>query len=319
AGKLELKLSCFNFKNEIQKLVDSFSGMVIEKNIRIILSISDKIPDLILLDRKKLSQILFNIIGNAVKFTYEGGIIEIKISGEVIISDNLILYIAVKDTGKGIPSSQISKLTPPFTQVDSSDSREHKGTGLGLAIASKLIELMGGVLQIDSEEGHGSEFSFTLMACVPDHDTGKEAEDKQQQPQGNHFKNFAEPFPARILLVEDNEINLKFMSIVLDQMGYQPDIAKNGLEAVQMVQENMYDLIFMDQQMPKMDGSEATKAIRKLENGKSPKIIGLSAHVLSMDVEKIYLREMDGYLSKPVKIEEIAEKIKQCYETSNKN
>lgn len=319
AGKLELKLNCFNFRNEIQRVVDIFSGMVTGKDIQIHLSISNKIPALVILDRKKLKQILFNIIGNAVKFTSQGGIIEIKIAGEVIISDNLMLYIAVKDTGKGIPSSHISKLTQPFLQVDSSDTREHKGTGLGLSIASKLIELMGGVLQIDSEEGHGSEFSFTLIARVPNERDGLEVEQEKSARQEIDLSNFAQSFPIRILLVEDNEINLKYMSIVMAQMGYQPDIAKNGIEAVNMVKENGYDLIFMDHQMPKMNGAEATKVIRKLKNGKNPIIIGLSAHAIGDDVQKVFLEGMNGYLSKPVTIEEIAEKIKNCFEATQNN
>lgn len=319
AGKLELKMSCFNFRSEIQRVIDIFSGMVIGKDIQINLSISNKIPALIILDRKKLKQILFNIIGNAVKFTSQGGSIEIKIAGEVIISDNLMLYVAVKDTGKGIPSSHLSKLTQPFLQVDSSDTREHGGTGLGLSIASKLIELMGGVLQIDSEEGQGSEFSFTLIARVPSDKDPETVEEKNSKQQILEFSTFAQNFPIRILLVEDNYINLKYMSIVMSQMGFTPDIAKNGLEAVEMVKENQYDLILMDHQMPKMNGAEATAAIRTLENGKSPIIIGLSAHAIGDDVQKVYLEGMNGYLSKPVTIEEIAEKIKNCFESTQNN
>src|SRR5690606_11638761 len=168
AGKLELQLSAFRFRDEIKGIVDIFSGMVIQKHIQISVTISDKIPDVVVLDRQKLKQILFNLIGNAVKFTPRGGAIDVTISGEVIISNNLMLYFAIKDTGKGIPPAHIHKLTQPFIQVDSSDTREHAGTGLGLAIASKLIELMGGILQIESKEDQGSEFSFTIIAPVPE-------------------------------------------------------------------------------------------------------------------------------------------------------
>ena len=316
AGKLELKLSAFHFKNELQRLVDIFSGMVIGKNIQISLSISDKIPEQVLLDREKLKQILFNIVGNAIKFTPPGGAIYLTVSGEVIISNNLMLYFAIKDTGKGIPSAYVHKLTQPFIQVDSSDTREHNGTGLGLAIASKLIELMGGYLQIESEEGSGSEFSFTIMARVPER--GKISlphSETESQYEITDYSGFSEEFPADILLVEDNEINQKFMAIVFSQMGYQPDIAKNGQQAIDMVNDKAYDIIFMDHQMPKMNGAEATKAIRKLENGKTSKIIGLSANVLDGEVRKLYREGKDGYLTKPVRIEEIAETIKNCFES----
>lgn len=318
AGKLELKLSSFNFRNEIQGLVNIFSGMVMEKKIEISLTVSDKIPAIVVLDRKKLKQILFNIIGNAVKFTPARGKINITVSGEIIISNNLMLYFAVQDTGKGIPRSNIQQLTQPFIQVDSSDTREHAGTGLGLAIASKLIELMGGILQIESEENEGSEFSFTLIARIPqDDDIAEVATKNEFSLEPNEFNSFARNYPTSILLVEDNEINQKFMTMVLSQMGYQPDLAINGQEAVERVKVKDYDLIFMDHQMPKMNGAEATKIIRGLQNGKSVKIIGLSANVLDENVKNLYKEGRNGYLTKPVKIEEIAEAIKNSFETGS--
>jgi PAS domain S-box-containing protein len=315
AGKLELQLSAFRFRDEIRAISDIFSGMVIEKNIQMSLTISEKIPEIVVLDRKKLKQILFNIIGNAVKFTPKGGAIDVTISGEVIISNNLMLYFAVKDTGKGIPSSHIHKLTQPFIQVDSSDTREHTGTGLGLAIASKLIELMGGILQIESQENKGSEFAFTIIAPVPDNSYPPELLIDDEPGAGSiNFANFAKDYPMRILLVEDNEINQKFMTIVLFQMGYEPDIAHNGQQAVEMVKTNEYDLIFMDHQMPRMNGAEATQIIRQLDKGKTARIIGLSANVLDDSLKDLYQDGKDGYLTKPVKIETIIETIRSTFE-----
>ena len=314
AGKLELKLASFHLRNELERLMDIFTGMVIGKNIQISLSISENIPEQVVLDKEKLKQILFNIVGNAIKFTPSGGAIYLIVSGEVIISNNLMLYFSIRDTGKGIPSAYVHKLTQPFIQVDSSDTREHTGTGLGLAIASKLIELMGGYLQIESEEGSGSEFAFTIMAHAAETDliTHRETEPRDEPMD---FRGFSEHFPAKILLVEDNEINRKFMSIVFTQMGYQPDIAKNGQEAIDMVLQKSYDIIFMDHQMPKMNGAEATKAIRGLENGPAIKIIGLSANVLDKDADNQYREGKDGHLAKPVKIEDIAETIRSCFES----
>lgn len=318
SGKLELQLSTFHFRNEIQATIDVFSGMVIDKGIKMSLTISDKIPEVVLLDQKKLKQILFNIIGNAVKFTPRGGSIDVTISGEVIISNNLMLYFAVKDTGKGIPQDHIEKLTQPFIQVDSSDTREHTGTGLGLAIASKLIELMGGILQIESKEDQGSEFSFTIIAPVPEVPYLAEAvPEKGSGIEAIHLADFAADYPMNILLVEDNEINQKFMTIVLSQMGYGPDLAHNGLQAVDMVKAKEYDLIFMDHQMPGMNGAEATRIIRSLDNGKNVRIIGLSANVLDSSLQELYQDGNDGYLTKPVKIETIINTIKASFERTN--
>ena len=318
AGKLELQLSTFHFRNEIQATIDIFSGMVIEKNIKISLVISEKIPEIVLLDRNKLKQILFNILGNAVKFTPPGGSIDVTISGEVIISNNLMLYFAIKDTGKGIPQTHIEKLTQPFIQVDSSDTREHTGTGLGLAIASKLIELMGGILQIESEENKGSEFSFTIIAPVPEVPYSTDlATEEEPGIEDINFVNFAKDYPMKILLVEDNEINQKFMTIVLSHMGYIPDLAQNGEQAVEMVKAQEYDLIFMDHQMPNMNGAEATRIIRTLDNGKDVRIIGLSANVLDKSLKDLYEGGNDGYLTKPVKIKTIIDTIKACFERTN--
>lgn len=318
AGKLELQLTTFHFRNEIQATIDIFSGMVIEKDIKISLVISEKIPEIVLLDRKKLKQILFNILGNAVKFTPRGGSIDVTISGEVIISNNLMLYFAIKDTGRGIPSAHIEKLTQPFIQVDSSDTREHTGTGLGLAIASKLIELMGGILQIESEEDKGSEFSFTIIAPVPEVPYAADLITEEETTiEDFDFVNFAKDYPMRILLVEDNEINQKFMTIILSQMGYTPDLAQNGEQAIDMVKAQEYDLIFMDHQMPKMNGAEATRIIRTLDNGKNVRIIGLSANVLDNSLKELYEGGNDGYLTKPVKIKSIIETIKASFERTN--
>ncbi len=318
AGKLELQLSAFHFRDEIKATADIFSGMIIEKNIKMSLAISDKIPETVLLDRKKLKQILFNIIGNAVKFTPRGGAIDVTVSGEVIISNNLMLYFAIKDTGKGIPPEHIHKLIQPFIQVDSSDTREHTGTGLGLAIASKLIELMGGILQVESEENNGSEFSFTIIASVPDEDYATEPATEQKPCIENiDFVNFAKDYPMRILLVEDNEINQKFMTIVLSQMGYTPDLAHNGQQAVEMIKVKEYDLIFMDHQMPNMNGAEATRMIRTMDNGKNARIIGLSANVLDNSLKDLYQDGNDGYLTKPVKIETIIDTIKASFERTS--
>ncbi|MBS9523080.1 response regulator [Litoribacter ruber] len=316
AGKLELNLTDINFREQVNKVVNIFSALVAEKKINLKLEIEESTPNWILMDRDKLFQILFNLVGNAVKFTPKDGDITIKVTSEQILNSNIMLYFTVSDTGIGIPEDKISTLTDPFTQVDGSKSREYTGTGLGLAIANKLIELMGGSLHIESEEGKGSSFSFTLFVTVGEKPIDKSEVGSPTEvslPEEN-LSALSDKYPLKILMAEDNEINIQFMSIIFKQMGYIPDFAKNGVEAVAMCKSKRYDLIFMDNQMPKMNGLEATKAIREIEGDHKPTIIGLSANIFKDEIEKAYEAGMDDYLTKPVKIDQIAERIKISYQ-----
>lgn len=233
------------------------------------------------------------------------------LKGEKLFSRNLILNCAVKDNGVGIDREKLPELVKPFTQVSAASNGDYKGTGLGLAIANKLIELMGGVLQIDSELGEGSTFSFTLITNID----GEENESNGGTPIDKDvvdFEKVAEDFPLKILIVEDNDINLKFMVMLLNQLGYDPDVAINGVDAVKCVEEEQYHLIFMDNQMPGMNGMDATKVIRSMANGKSVVIVGLSASVFKEDVELALSTGMNDYLTKPVKIQQIIDTIKKC-------
>ncbi|WP_164675140.1 PAS domain-containing hybrid sensor histidine kinase/response regulator [Anditalea andensis] len=316
AGKLELDLKIVNFRDQIYKIINIFSGLVNEKKIHLSLDIDNDTPRWLLLDRDKLFQILFNLVGNAVKFTPEEGDISVNIKAEAILNKNFMLYFTVKDNGIGIPLEKIPNLTEPFTQVDGSNTREYAGTGLGLAIAHKLIELMGGTLNIESAPGQGSCFSFTLFVTsaaepivdeVPSPSTSSLALPEEE------LKNLSNRYPLSILMAEDNEINIQFMNIIFGQMGYRPDLAKNGMEAVDKCRSKSYDLIFMDNQMPKMNGLEATKAIRKLPDGHRPVIIGLSANIFQEEIDKAYEAGMDDYLTKPINLNQISNKIKSSY------
>ena len=321
AGKLELEPVNFNIRGELDVIARIFSGMVLDKDIHINLSVSEEIPEVVSLDKNKLKQILFNIVGNAIKFTPRSGQIDINVFGEVIFADNLMLNFSIRDTGKGFPSKYIPRLTEPFVQLGGTDSRNYKGTGLGLSIASKLIELMGGELQIESEEGRGSDFSFTLMARSLTRHSPKKDENNGKphfERISVNFKDYASNFPLKILLVEDNEINIKFMTLTFAQMGYSPIIAKNGVEAIEKAKGSKFDIIFMDHHMPKMTGTEATEEIRKLEYGKSVIIIGLSANVVGDPSRYVHESGQDGYLTKPVRIEDLAEKIRNCFNAINK-
>ncbi|WP_339904364.1 ATP-binding protein [uncultured Cyclobacterium sp.] len=311
AGKMELVPVSMDLTAELEKIIKVFSGMVQQNSLVINLNIEKNIPQIIILDKDKLAQIFFNIIGNAVKFSKVGGQIDINISGELIFTKNLILTCTVKDNGVGIAKDKIPQLVKPFTQASDSSNGDYKGTGLGLAIANKLIELMGGVLHIESEIDKGSTFSFALIS--------QGSEEKLNDPKEAFIKSedqaieeLAKEHPLDILLVEDNDINLKFMLMLLSQMGYTPKVALDGLEAISAVEEKRFDLIFMDNQMPRMNGMDATKVIRGMGNGQKAMIVGLSASVFKEDIALAMNIGMNDYLTKPVKIHQIVEKIKNC-------
>ncbi|SNS50319.1 PAS domain S-box-containing protein [Belliella buryatensis] len=319
AGMMKLDVSKFHFKNEIEKILKIFNGLVQEKRIRLRYTFGPLMPEYVQLDRTKLGQILFNLIGNAVKFTPEEGEISIHITGELFMETNVILYFTIIDSGIGIPADKINSLTQPFVQADGSTTREYKGTGLGLAISEKLIELMGGELKITSELGKGSVFAFNLYGTVWLEEEHFLSELPDQKLEEFEWGNMAKTYPVDILLVEDNDTNLKFMKMLMKELGYKINIAKNGVEAVSAVRDGKFDLVLMDIQMPKMNGLEATEIIRQMDDEKkNVPIIGLSANAFQEDINNAIAIGMDGYLTKPVQVQEIALTIKKQYEKKAK-
>ncbi|MCH7414709.1 ATP-binding protein [Belliella sp. R4-6] len=313
SGMMLLDASIFNFKEEFEKILKIFSGMIQHKNIKLSYQFGPLIPEFVELDKEKLGQILFNLIGNSIKFTPVKGEVFIYIYGESFLNDNIILHFSVKDSGIGIPESKIETLKEPFVQVDGSNTREFRGTGLGLAISNRLIELMGGELRIESEEKKGSVFSFNVFGKVWVQDE-KVFEYTNSQDESFNWSNMEKDYPLKILLVEDNETNLKFMQMLMKELGYSITIAKNGLEAVELVTDASFDLIFMDIQMPKLNGLEATKIIRTMEGKPYVPIIGLSANAFQEDINEAIQIGMDGYLPKPIIIKDIALTVKKIYE-----
>lgn len=312
-GKLELDLSSVRLQEELNKVINIFSGMVLKKDMHLNLTVSPNVPKWLILDKEKLNQILFNIIGNAIKFTPRGGEVNIKVSGEPFMDKNFMIYFIVQDTGVGIPKSKVHSLINPFTQTGSGTAEEKSGSGLGLAIANKLIELMGGSLQIESEVDRGSEFSFTVFARIAEGAEVEQGELDKYATNEYSLSNIADKYPVKILLAEDNDINLKFMKLLMKQLGYEVDTAVTGKEAVEAIAQGNYDMVFMDYQMPIMNGLEASTKIKSTKKGKEVRIIGLSANVFKEDIEKAYAAGMDDYLTKPIKIQDLVAKIKECY------
>ena len=308
AGQLQVENISIPLHNLIQSVQKVLKLKADEKNIELLYHIYNNVPEYILSDPIRLKQILINLINNAIKFT-EKGSVKLVVS---VFNENetgIIIKFEVIDTGIGINENNIEKMFNEFTQADTSTTRKHGGTGLGLTISKRLVELMGGEIGLESKEGIGSKFWFTIKTQV------SEKIDVTPNIKENNL-----PDKLRILLAEDNLINQKVSSLMIKQMGYQCDIANNGEEAIKMHSKNSYDMIFMDILMPVMDGLEATAIIRESERTteNNTPIIALTANAFKEDVEKYLSSGMDYYLSKPLRLEDISELLNSIY-TIEKN
>ena len=430
SGQMELEAQSFNLHRLVEDVVDLFAVKAADKGIDLLYQIDYEIPENIISDGFRIRQVLINLINNAMKFTHDG---EVFLNVERVpqADHQLVIRFAVRDTGIGIPDEKMSRLFKAFSQVDSSNTRKYGGTGLGLIISDRLVNLLNGSMEVESEVGKGSVFSFTipcteaenipvetvldLAACkgkrilvVDDNNTNltilkgllqrwkfdpevvssgqaaidllksgqvfelvitdmqmpeidgimlareirtisaslpiillssvgleskvkypglfnsvinKPAKNKQLlelihaalceskevrpetgKPRQNQLdKNFALEHPVRILVVEDNMINIKLITTVLGKLGYTVDTAENGRIAVDKFMQTTYDLIFMDVLMPVMDGLEATRRIRATEK-QQPKIIAMTANAMQEDRQNCIDAGMDEYLSKPLDI-----------------
>ncbi|MDQ2084906.1 ATP-binding protein [Herbivorax sp. ANBcel31] len=307
AGKLVIEETVFSIKTCVENVISIFMPKVSEKNIVIETKIHSSVPEKVIGDSNRLRQILMNLIGNAVKFT-EQGKINIDVFAEKQLKGGDTIKIEVKDTGIGIEKEKINKLFNPFTQEDSSTTRKYGGTGLGLAISKKLLELMNGKIFVESELGKGSIFKVFIPFSKYKNEKNHLIGDNSHQNKANYFDKNKTLIKAnidnkdiKVLLVEDNEINIKVLSTMLKKLNIICDIAVNGEEAVEAIKEKNYDIVFMDCQMPVMDGYQATKEIRKMEEDKKHTIIvALTANAMDGDNEKCINSGMDSYLSKPV-------------------
>ncbi|WP_339751834.1 ATP-binding protein [Algoriphagus aquimarinus] len=308
AGKIEINSIVFSPAEELDKQVQIFYGLAQKKGVILTTTHGAGTSELMEGDVEKINQVILNLVGNAVKFTSRGGTVSVKLDIENISGDINYLQCSVKDSGIGIPKEEIAKLTDPFYQVESSSSRSYQGTGLGLAIAKKIVELMGGELTISSEFGEGAVFAFSVIL--------KKAKfvkeyPSSELPKRTNWNGMAAEYPAQILLAEDNDLNLQLMTLMLDQLGYDFEVAKNGLEVLGLVKAKEFDMILMDVQMPLLNGLEASKKIRALGEKGEIFIIGLSANVFDEDQRKAAEAGMDDYLTKPIRLISLAEKIKE--------
>ena len=310
AGKVDIHVSAFSPVEEVKAQLEILGAIAQKKEISLLLEEELGSTLVVEADRDKINQILLNLIGNALKFTPEGGVVTVALTQELLGQDLLMLHYTVKDTGIGITQENILRLTQPFFQVESSATRSYQGTGLGLAIAKKMIELLGGELEVQSEPGQGATFQFSVLAKVKQE--ALTAVVKEEPPQAL-TEELGKDFPLRILIAEDNDLNLQLMGMMFKQLGYGFEVAKNGKEAVEKVISQDFDMVFMDVQMPVMNGLEATEEIRKLPQGKQLILIGLSANAFEDDQNKAFEVGMDDYLTKPLRLAVLAGKLEQYY------
>ncbi len=313
SGKMELDNRPFEIKASIRETFDLLRYKAVEKNNELRLQVGDQVPAVISGDKARLRQILVNLVGNAIKFT-DNGSIHVKVKVLKQSNTQVELEFAVSDTGIGMTSEQIARLFNSFTQADSSTYGKYGGSGLGLTICRRLVELMHGTIRVESIPAQGSTFFFTIQTEIIQHQQAvkdRSGDRTQQAIASNGSKQsndheIASMYPLRILIAEDNEINQIVARKQFQKLGYEPDMAINGQEALEMARKKAYDIIFMDVQMPVMNGFEATAGI--LSDTyiiKKPIIIAMTAMGLEGDREKCLEAGMNDYLSKPVTIEPI--------------
>jgi signal transduction histidine kinase/DNA-binding response OmpR family regulator len=294
AGKMELDTRAFNLLQTIEDAIALLRIKAQEKDLTLEIQADEHIPLKVMGDDNRLRQIIINLVGNAIKFTQEGGV-TLKITPEQSVNPHEAqLRFAVIDTGIGIPKEALPYLFNKFHQVDASTSRRYEGTGLGLFICHQLIELMGGQIGVETEEGKGCTFWFTLTLPIAEQPVSPEEKSDSSPPIPQNI--------PQILLVEDDKINQIVGKMTLETLGCQLEVANNGEEAVEMTANQYYDLVLMDVHMPVLDGYEATQAIRQREqetNIHQP-IIAMTADIISGDLDTYLETGMDDALAKPI-------------------
>ena len=295
AGKLSFENIAFNFKQIIKDIVILYSLKSEQQGVLLVQQIDESMPEYLMGDPTRLRQVIVNLVSNALKFTRQG---QVKVSLDVVKKQagSVDIKVTVSDTGIGISQAAQETLFNAFTQADGSTTRKYGGTGLGLAIVSQLVDMMGGSLGVDSVEGEGSAFWFT--ANLQNTDEIPETAAEAATGDGSFQLN------AKILLVEDNPINQMVAQKMLEKIGLKATLANNGIEALKLLKEQVFDLVLMDCQMPEMDGFDATREIRKLDikalNQQPVPVVAMTANVMSGDRERCLEVGMDDYIGKPV-------------------
>jgi PAS domain S-box-containing protein len=303
AGRMELESAPFDFRACVDGVLALIGSLASAKGLELSSEIDDGVPQTIVGDVGRVRQILLNVLNNAVKFTEDGSIALTVTASPAEADGEIELDLTVRDTGIGISADGLERLFQSFSQADVSINRRYGGTGLGLAISKRLAEAMGGTMWAESDgvAGQGSTFHVTFATrasadAAAGADTTPDSSELDPERATRH--------PLRILVAEDNAVNQKLALRLFSLMGYQADVAGNGIEALEAVERQPYDVVFMDVQMPEMDGLEATRRIRAALPD-SPRIVAMTANAMDGDREACLEAGMDDYVSKPIRIEEL--------------
>jgi signal transduction histidine kinase/HPt (histidine-containing phosphotransfer) domain-containing protein len=327
SGKLDLEERSLDLRLMLQDVADLLLSKATEKNLELTYQVAANVPNCIMGDVTRLRQILLNLVNNAIKFTATGGVnISCQVSAATL--GNYEIQFSVKDTGIGIATDDLDRLFQPFTQANTSTTREYGGTGLGLTICQRLIEMMQGRIWVESDIDRGATFHFTIVVAAiecpltPAISPTTPSEDPPgarlsgqptlAEPLGTRYVNpsasnrkLGKTMPLSILIAEDNQINQELAIAMFEQLGYTPDLANNGLEAIAAIKNKFYDLLFLDLHMPQLDGLATAKyLVQEWESlgltYHRPKIIAMTANAMQGDREICLAAGMDDYVSKPV-------------------
>ncbi|MCH2198616.1 MAG: ATP-binding protein [Flavobacteriales bacterium] len=309
SGKVELEQENFDLHEMVRDVMRILAPMAETKSLSLNSIIRKDIPRFLKGDSTRIRQVLINLLGNAVKFTETGSVsITAELRGKR--GDVYDLRFKVQDTGIGIANDKLEKLFESFSQVDSSTTRKYGGTGLGLAISKRLVNLMSGDITVKSTVEHGSTFAFQIPL--------KEGEDTDSALAKKAPNKVVNVDQLRVLVAEDNLVNQQVISLMLQNFGIKPLMANNGVEALEILAENEVDIVFMDLQMPEMDGLETTRHILTGENilGSIPEVIAMTANALKEDEERCLEVGMTGFITKPIQLDILRQTLSSRVEES---
>jgi PAS domain S-box-containing protein len=307
SGKMALAYEPFSLRKMLEQVAELFKPRADEKHLEIRFRLNPSIPDYMAGDAMRIRQILVNLVGNALKFTDQGSI---EVTVDMIKGsrpEDTVLDFAVEDTGIGIPADKLDQLFQSFSQLHPVINRKYGGTGLGLVISKRLVEIMGGSISVESTEGKGSIFRFAIPAARVEASGEKSASEFQHDRTRQSDK-----VAMRILVAEDHPVNRKILQEYLEKLGYQADVCTNGVEAIDAISQNVYDIVLMDIHMPVMDGLKATDLLHRLiPEDRIPPIIAVTGNTKREDKEACLEIGMRDFISKPVMLSELKRVLQQ--------
>jgi PAS domain S-box-containing protein len=303
AGKFVLDAAPLELRASIREALKTLSARAKEKGLTLSCEVAPEVPDALVGDAVRLQQVLYNLVGNAIKFTAQGQV-QVRVVAQAISAEGACLRFSVSDTGIGIAAEAQARIFAPFVQADASMTRQFGGTGLGLTISAQLIALMGGRIWLESSPGRGSTFYFdAVFACPP-------APQRAAEPPSLAGPTVGRPWrPLNILLAEDMAANQKVVTSMLSRRGHTVEVVTNGQTALERLQQQPFDIVLMDIQMPSMDGLQATAGIRAWEQaaGCRVPIVAMTAHAMPADRDRCLAAGMDAYIAKPIEMRRLVE------------